>query len=68
MRKLHFFNLQISGKVYLKMVITSFFNLYEIHVFPKSGECGPLNFELQMGVAGLIFEPQPLNFAKLHTF
>ena len=27
-----------------------------------------MNFELQMGVASSIFEPQPLNFAKLHIF
>ena len=40
MRKSHFFNLQISGKVYLKMVIISFFNLYKIHIFPKFGGCG----------------------------
>ena len=27
-----------------------------------------LFFELQMGMAGSIFEPQPLNFAKLYIF
>ena len=43
MRKSHFFNLQISGKVYLKMVIISFFNPYKMHNFPKFGGCGSNN-------------------------
>ena len=43
MRKSHFFNLQISGKVYLKMVIISFFHLYKIRIFPKLGGCGSKN-------------------------
>ena len=43
MRKSYFFNLQISGYVYLKVAIISFFNLYKIHIFPKFGGCGSKN-------------------------